>query len=294
VPERWYLFVQLEIPWELGPADGRYLLRGGEEREPEHVVVLSTLGAVRRRERGLPARARRGRGAQPEPEREAVPVTRATVIDTVPVAAQAQAQAWLEELDVEHQLWATAAVMNRVLAAQRVAAADAYLHELAPAQALVARAGWGVGEQVADGLWEYARVLPHAGGAQPRRGRRVLALRPQERLTWLLGGREEPLLCEELVLRARRDLDQGRLRHAALELRAAYETALGELEDERRQDLALRVAELRELEATFAHAVQASASPASAPDAADEQAVRHALERLEAALRARSAGLKLG
>jgi hypothetical protein len=290
VPERWYLFVQLEIPWELGPADGRYLLRGhGEEREPEHVVVLSTLGAVRRRERGLPARRGRTRGReaqpQPEPEPEAVPVTRVTVIDPVPVAAQVQAKAWLEDLDVEHQLWATAAVVNRVLHAQRVAAADPYLHELAPAQALVARAGWGVGEQVADGLWEYARVLPHPKGARPRSGRRVLALRPQERLTWLLGGREEPLLCEELALRARRDLDQGRTEHAAVELRSAYKAAQSELDSEDRQDLALRLAELRELNGTIAE--PAEGEP-------DEAAVRHALERLEAALRARSAGLKLG
>jgi hypothetical protein len=283
VPERWFLFVQLEIPWELGPADGRYLLRGGASREPEHVVVLNTVGAARRRERGLSAR--RGREVGPGPEPTAVPVTRVTVIDPVPVSAEAQAKAWLGDLDAEREMWAAAGVVNRVLAAQRVAAADPYLHELSPVQALVVRAGWGVGEQVAEGQWEYARELPRR---EPRK-RRVLALRPQERLTWLLGGREQALLCEELTLRARRDLDQGRLGHAAVQLRSAYEAALAELDGEGRQDLALRIAELRELSATIADVGSVAGSSAAQAGDSEEQALRHALERLEAALRARSA-----
>jgi hypothetical protein len=300
VPERWFLFVQLEIPWELGPADGRYLLRGGdEERTPEHVVVLLTIGAQRRRMVGLPAgRGRaRGRAVDPEPQPKAVPVTRVTVIDPVPVAAEGQAKAWLNDIDAERETWAAAGVVNRVLAAQRVAAADPYLHEFSPTQALVVRAGWGVGEQVADGQWRYARELPRTTGSRPRggmgrtpsgRGRAVgrgvaLALRSQERLTWVLSGREAPLLCEELALRARRDLDQGRLVHAAVELRSAYAAALAELDEQGRQDMALRVAELRELDATLTQTGEPR-----------EETVRHALERLEAALRARSVGLKLG
>ena len=30
MPERLFLFLQLEFPWELGPPDGRYLLRNRE------------------------------------------------------------------------------------------------------------------------------------------------------------------------------------------------------------------------------------------------------------------------
>ena len=74
-------------------------------------------------------------------------------------------------------------------------------------------AGWGEGEQVADGRWLHARELParaRAGAARARRDRSA-ALRPQERLAALLGGRSTALLCEELTLRARLDLDQGRL-----------------------------------------------------------------------------------
>jgi hypothetical protein len=277
---RWFLFVQLEIPWVLGPADGRYLLRGRDE-EPRHVVVLSTLDGRPLRGRGVRGRARRGREVAPEPEAARVAITRATVVDPVPLAAEAQAAAWLKEMDVEREMWLATGVINEVLAAHRIAAADPYVNPVSPAQALVVRAGWGVGEQVADGHWEHAHELLRS---RPRRERRASVLRPAERLTWLLAGREEALLCEELTLRARRDLDGGRVRHAAVELRGAYAAALQELAAEGRQDLALRIDELRELSATIA------VSHAEEPD---EQAVRHALERLEAALRARSAGLKL-
>jgi hypothetical protein len=296
VSERWFLFVQLEIPWELGPADGRYLLRGGTEREPQHVVVLNTLDSSRKRERALRGRSRKGREVPPEPEPATVAITRATVVDPIPLAAEAQAQAWLKDLDPEHEMHQAAGVLNRVLLAQRIAAADPYIHEVSPAQALVVRAGWGLGEQVADGRWEHARELL-GGQGQPRRQRRTSALRPQERLTWMLGGREEALLCEELALRARRDVDQGRIAHAAVELRSAYAAALSELGCEGRQDLALRIDELRELSGTIPSGIPPADGPApsltAAVQDAEEQAVRHALERLEAALRARTVGLKL-
>ncbi len=271
---RWFLFVQLEIPWVLGPADGRYLLRGRDE-EPRHVVVLGTLDGRPLRGRGVRGRARKGKEVAPEPEAARVAITRATVVDPVPLAAEAQAAAWLKDMDVEREMWLATGVVNEVLAAHRIAAADPYVNALSPEQALVVRAGLGVGEQVADGHWEHAKELLRS---RPRRERRASVLRPAERLTWLLAGREEALVCEELALRARRDVDGGRLRHAAAELREAYAAALQELAAEGRQDLALRIDELRELSATIAD---------------DEQAVGHALERLEAALRARSAGLKL-
>jgi hypothetical protein len=272
VAERLFLFVQLEFPWELGPPDGRYLLRGGPEREPEHVVVLSTVGAARRPEGMLRARRRtRSRPAALEPT--PVAVTRATVINPVAVTGDAQARTWLQQLDSERETRAAAGVLGGVLHAYRIATADPYIHEPSPARALVIRAGWGEGEQVADGHWRHALELPWK---EPRTRRRVAALRPQERLALLLSDREEALLCEELALRARRDLDQDRLAHARVELQSAYAAALTELSAEERPDFAERVAELRELSHTIA------AGP-------DEQTVRHALERLEAALRARTA-----
>ena len=321
MPERLFLFLQFEFPWELGPPDGRYLLRSGAGAEPERVVVLGTLGAARRPERSwrqqmLP---RQHRGTELEPgsvQPALVPTARATIVDPVPLAAERQARAWLADLDAEREADAAVAVLNRVLHFHRIASADPYVHEVSAAQALVIRAGWGEGEQVADGLWRHARELPwHEGkrtpsGRRRRRGRSA-ALRPQERLAELLGARGAALLCEELALRARLDLDQDRVAHAALELEAGYAAALGELRGERREDLAIRIDELEELQdgvaAQAAAALAATAPPparAAAAEAAgaaetartradetalDPDVLRYALERLEAALRARTA-----
>lgn len=304
MPERLFLFLQLEFPWELGPPDGRYLLRtrevqtggGGragisatEPGAPEHVVVLNTLGASRRAGAGAGARTGRGAIALPGSSRRArrprettpdpapVSTTRATIIDPVTVSAERQAQAWLAELDAERETEAAIAVLNRVLYAHRIAAADPHTHEVAPAQALVIRAGWGEGEQLADGHWQHARELPWVSSSRAKR--RASALRPQERLAELLGARGQELLCEELALRARLDLDHGRLHHAKIELGAALDAALGELGAEANPALAPRLDELR--------ALHGGISDAEEPG---EEAVRHALERLEAALRARTAG----
>jgi hypothetical protein len=283
VAERWYLFVQLEFPWELGPEDGRYLLRAnaGEESvgEPEHVIVLGTMGAAR--PSWIMPRSRRKHIKQADPQSEATPVavTRATVIDPKPLEDEREAQGWLARCAAEREAQAATRTLNGVLWAHSIATADPYMREVTPAQALVIRAGWGTGDQVAAGHWEQARELPWK---EPRGRRRTSALRPQERLAALLSGREEALLCEELTLRARRDVDQGRMRHAAVELQGAYEAAVVELAAEGREDLASRVAELRELHATL-HA-----------EPPGEEAIRHALARLEAALRARTAAGVVG
>ncbi len=52
---------------------------------------------------------------------------------------------------------------------------------------------------------------------------------PEERFAALLGAREQALVGEELVLRARADLDAGRPREAALQARVALEALLAEL-----------------------------------------------------------------
>jgi hypothetical protein len=305
-----FTFVQMELPWELGPADGRYLLRklaGPDASEPQHVVVLCTVGAERWGLLGGRSRKRRTGRAGPESTR--VPVTRATVIDPVPLSAEGQARAWLDQLDPEHEALAAAGVLNRVLFAHRIAAAAPHVHEVSPAQALVVRAGFGEGEQVADGLWTDARELRLS---RTRAGRRASVLRPQERLAVLLSGRGSALLCEELALRARLDLDAGRPELAAIELERAYAAALVELPGEGREDLRERIDELGALRAGVragACAILPEAAPAGDDDpnvqtagstAASrrgpgalrepgEQTTRHALERLEAALRARTA-----
>src|SRR5436190_22225337 len=109
---------------------------------------------------------------------------------------------------------------------------------------------------------------------------------PTERVAALLGGREVALACEELALRARGDLEHGRPREAALQLSVALEAALAELEGWRAQ-LGPRLDEL----AGHRDSVQRAAAAALAGglDAATVEAVTAALERLEAALRARTA-----
>jgi hypothetical protein len=301
MPPALFVFMQFEFPWALGPADGRYLLRDGPEAEAEHVVVFDTIGArraaeLRREPRGPTGRllARLGGGAGRGRERaatsEPAPITtgRVTVVDPVPLSAEHQARAWLSELDQEHDVGQFLAVVNRVLQMHRIASADAYVHEVSSGQALVIRAGWGEGEQVAYGQWLHASELssrPRRGGR--RRRDRSWALRPQERLAALLGGRSRALLCEELALRSRLDLDHERLAHAAVGLDRALAAAVVELTAEARQDLTLRIAELEQLRSGVS--TQAAAALKGGQEGLDEELIEHALGRLEAALRARTA-----
>jgi hypothetical protein len=286
VATRLFLFIQMELPWELGPADGRYLLRGPVDREPERVVVLDTIAAERAGGRSGFGRhsARRRPQAEPEPEAAPVASTRATVIDATAVAAERQAETWLAGLDAEREARAAADTLNRVLLAHRIATADPYVREISPAHALVVRAGWGEGEDVAYGRWLHARELRWS---EQRTRRRAAVLRPQERIAALLSARGEALLCEELTLRARLDLDADRLRHAALELEHAYSAALVELPAEDRLELAGRLAELAQLNPGVAQAARDALSDGAQEP--DREIVSHALGRLEALLRARAA-----
>ena len=118
---------------------------------------------------------------------------------------------------------------------------DPYVAEVRAGQALATRIGYGSGEQVAEGDWEAARELP-----SPKPSRSML-LHPQQRLAALLSGRDVALACEELALRARLDLDQGREREAALQLAAGLDAALAELEGWRATEaVARRLDELHE------------------------------------------------
>lgn len=280
-----FRFAQFEYPWSLGPADGRYLVRRSVDAEPQHVVVLATLGAERRH---LLRRSRRRVRAAPDPAAAAVAVARATVIAATPANDEAEARAWLARAG-EEQAQSALDVLDRVVYAQRIATADPFVNEPSIHQALVVRVGLGEGEQVAEGRWRDARELPVQVA---RRSRRKAVLRPQERLALLLGARDEPLVGEELLLRARLDLDRSRLAHAAIELKGAYATLLPALAAEGRRDLAARLRELEGLAGgveAAAHAAVQSAGGGSEGAAVNEATVGHALARLEAAMRARAA-----
>ena len=69
---RLFRFAQIEVPWPLGPDDGRYVVRRHAGEPPDHVLVLATLGAPQRHRLG----GKRPKGAPPEPDPE--PVASAT------------------------------------------------------------------------------------------------------------------------------------------------------------------------------------------------------------------------
>lgn len=281
-----FRFVQVELPWPLGPPDGRYLVRaqGTPDAAPTHVIVFATLGAPERRRLA----ARRPRTAEPEPDPTPVATGRATVIDVGhPLDGAQPARAWLEAAG-EDELAAGLAVLNRALHAFRLASADPYLHAVGRAQAIAARVGFGAGEQVADGLWTGARELPGPDGRRPRRGGRRTTLAPQVRLAAVLGAREPPLASEELTLRARLDLDHDRPREAALQLLVALDAAIAELAaDQHAAALAQRLTELRGLRDDVGAAAQAALGGALTES--QVATVAAAVARVEAALRARAA-----
>ena len=279
--DRRFGFVQWEFAGRLGPDPGRYPVRRFAGDDVREIVVIGGLEAPRR---SLLPHRRRARAVEGPAER-AVEVTRATVIDATPLYDRDAAEAWLDDAAgerAEEVVAGALAVLNRAVAGHRVAAADPLLPDADPERALVTRVGYGAGEQVAEGEWEQARELPRP------RARRAKALVPQQRLAALLGGRDVALACEELALRARADLDAGRQREAAMQLHLALEAAVAELESWRgRSDMGERIDELAGLRAAAAEAANAAIQGGLEPEAL--AGVGPALERLEAALRARAA-----
>lgn len=283
---RLFRFVQFEFPWDLGPAPGRYAIREQTGELPNQVFVVELLGAPERRQ--LRAR-RRTRDAQPGPEPEPVLTSRATLVDAAPLNGLEAAAAWLAGADLDAVAEDALARLNRVLYGHRVSSADPYARGVSRRQALVVRVGYGDGERVSSGRWEAASELARLDPDKGPGTRGRAALRPQERLAALLGGRDVVLACEELTLRARSDLDAGCLREAALQLRVAYEAALAELAPWRERPLVTP-----RLNAVEEHhpRVMEVAEAALRSGLADEEtaAVAEGLRRLEAALRARTAG----
>jgi len=260
-------------------------VRASADAAPSRVIVLATLGAPQRRFfKGRTPTA--VTDAEPEP----VPTTRATLIAAEPFRSTEDADGWLEDLRKDDD--ATAAevdaavrLLNSVLRAHRAAALDPYAREVSATGALVVRVGYGSGEQVADGHFASAYELPHQAAGQTRRRAARLreALAPQERLAAILGGRDAPLAGEELLLRARADLDAERPREAALQARVALEALIAELEREGRD-----VGEMRDRRKAIGNAANA----ALLGELSDEQAtaVADAVDAMDRALRHRAIG----
>jgi hypothetical protein len=240
--------------------------------------LFATLSAERRRSR----RSARQRAATPEPAATAVPVQRVTVIDAAgPFNDDSAARAWLPVAG-EDELAGDLATLAGVLHTFAAVTADPHVRAPGRQELLVARIGFGAGEQVAYGQWIDARELLSAAPRQ----KRSKVLEPQARLAAALGRRTPVLLCEELALRARSDLDAGRARTAALQLTLTLDAALSELRPQMAVDMAARIAEL----AAQREAATGAAAAALHGEltAAELQAVSSTLGRVEAALRARA------
>jgi hypothetical protein len=249
------------------------------------VLVLRTLGAERA---GSRIRRPKAREVEPGPSPAPLPLARATVIRPRPFTDARAAASWLDEVCSDKDLWRPLAVeavqrLNRALHAHRTAAGDPYLADVDPSRAVAVRFGYGTGEEVADGHWSQARELAE------RDRRRLIsrdfeALRPQERIAAVLGGRERVGAHEELLLRARGDLDAGRAATAALGLHAGLE-AMARLDDllptEENESLRMRIEEARSAARTARERVLEGSEP-------DSEALERALRAAEASVRRRA------
>jgi hypothetical protein len=223
--------VQFDFPGTLAVADGRYLARDAGGRGGERVLVVETLGAPRppskRRRRPRPIEAG-GPIAQ-------LPLARATAVRAFePFHRERDAIDWLDrateaEDAIEGLVTEGIDLLNRALHAHTTSSADPHGHELRPERAVAVRIGYGSGEEMAAGRFVAAREVDVWAATASRRRRRAESLRPQERTAAVLAGRERIDACETLLLRARADLDAGRGREAALQLRVGLEALLAEL-----------------------------------------------------------------
>lgn len=199
----------------------------GHDGDALEVVVFRTIDAPRRRR---PRRPKRAEAGAPEPLPEPTGVARVTVVAAEGFDDEPEAKDWLEsacrnEREREDEVEAALRSVNRAIQAHRLSAADPYVREVTSAQAHEVRLGFGRGDELVEGRWQDAAVLPPAG----RRQRRRPMLAPQEQLAGILSGRRPAYASEDLVLRARLDLDQGRTLQSALQLRPALEALEAEL-----------------------------------------------------------------
>jgi len=225
--------VQFDFAGALPLADGRYLARAPEPGEEESVLVLKRIGAPR----AAPRRRRRGREVEAAGEPQPLALTRVTTVRAfVPFEDPAEAARWLDEAfeaeeTTEVLVAEGLALLNQALHAQAVATANPNSKvELETEAAERILLGFGSGEELADSQFTEAREVDTSPGSSRRR-RREEELRPQERVAAVLRGREHLDACETLLLRARADLDSGRDREAALQLRVGLEALLIELKD---------------------------------------------------------------
>ncbi len=169
--------------------------------------------------------------SDPTAAADPVPMTTLTVVVPEPFADERAGAAWLAEIRdddeaIDAEIDAAIAFINRAVHAHRAAVGDPGIPDVVAASALAVRLGFGEGVELSEGRYAEAIEVP----ASERRRRRAEALRPTERVAGVLAGRESVAACELLLLRARADLDAGRAREAALQLRSGVEAMLADRE----------------------------------------------------------------
>lgn len=239
-----FLAVQFEFTHAIGPHAGRYVVA--------HPTSVDATGAARRsddlgkRERltgvtmapgtadvlaitvvGAPARRqklrRKAREAEVKDGPADVPLLLATFIrgtEQLDAAAADSRLIAIAEDEDEQQRWVAdgLAVLNRAIRAYRAGSRDPYVTEVAQRDARAVRIGYGTTEDLPSGTFTRAAVLPPPIGVKPSREERLV---PSETTADVLAGRTSVMEAEDLLLRTYMDLDHGRTRAAALQLRAA-------------------------------------------------------------------------
>lgn len=203
------------------------------------------------------------------------------MIGADPFASADDAEAWLKRLRGDREgmrrlVDRATGQLDRLMRAHRAAAGDPYARDLRPELATRVRVGHGTGDQLADGRFASAYEVSLAG----KRERRAERLSPNEHLAAMIGGRQQLLAADELVLRARADVAAGRPREAALQARIALECVLEEVPAAALGDLRARLEEDR---AGVSEAAAAAVS--GVPGAGLVAHVEAAVARMETALR---------
>jgi len=208
------------------------------------------------------------------------------VISADPFDDKAAANSWLDALRADATALEDAVreglvTANGALHAHAVSSQDPALTQISRSAPLAVRVGYGSGDELADGRWTSAVEVPPPSS----RARRTEALRPSERLASVLGGHERPDVCETLLLRARADLDAGRRREAALQLRVGLDALLAEVDAADEGDQAADLEAVHERRGSIA--TVADAALAGEPTEAEAHEVEATLALCERVLRRR-------
>lgn len=221
-----------------GPDAGHYLVEPRSLGDPPRAIVrFVTLDAMPAPRAGGKVRrllgADRARTIEPR-ERDddaRAPRTRARVTRAEALGDASEADEWIarmrsDEEEREHELELALGTLNRALADYRAASCDPYLWDVPrelPRRTVI---GVATGNQTADGRWSKALLAP---AVETKRSRREEWLDPQAEFARMLRGATRPLVCEDILLRARLDLTHGRSRAAAIGLEAGLAALRAEL-----------------------------------------------------------------